>query len=155
MKKVMKIIMVALAAFAMASCDKYDDGRPDKDLRNEFARMYPDAFDVEWDWEGTHWEVSFETGKRPNGIEHEAWYDKTGKWIRTKTEVLLTSVPQQILDFLAADPDYGSAPFADNDVDFIETPDGDYYCFELKLNGVDVEVTVNVNGEVTFVEYDF
>ena len=155
MKRMMIILAVSFAALAMISCEKYEDGRPQKDVRNEFSKMYPDAFDVEWDWEGTYWDVSFRTGSRPNVTEHEAWYGKTGNWIRTKTEIMLSSVPQQIRDFLAADSYYGTAPFADNDAEYIETPSGNFYRFDLRLNGVVVEVDVNVNGEVTFAKYDF
>lgn len=155
MKRLIVLFVAVIATLGFVSCDKYEDGRPDKSVRNEFSKMYPDAFDVEWEWEGTHWDVSFETGTRPNGIEHEAWYDDTGNWIRTKTEMLITAVPQQIKDFLAADPTYGTAPYADNDAEFIETPSGNFYRFDLRVNGVVVEVDVNVNGEVTFAKYDF
>lgn len=155
MKKIMMIMAVAVAALAMISCERYDDGRPVKDVRNEFNRMYPGAFDVEWDWNGTHWEVSFETGARPNGTEHEAWYDRDGSWLGTKIEMLITAVPQQIKDSLAADPTYGTAPYADNDVEYIETPDGNFYRFDLRVNSVVVEVDVKPNGEVTFASYDF
>ena len=155
MKKIMMIMAVAVAALVMISCERYDDGRPQKDVRNEFNRMYPEAFDVEWEWNGTHWDVSFETGSRQNGTEHEAWYDKTGSWLRTKTEIAVSAVPQKIQDFLSADPTYGTAPYADNDAEFIETPSGNFYRFDLRVNGVVVEVDVNVNGEVTFAKYDF
>ena len=70
MKKIM--ILAAVLAATMISCDKYEDGRPSKDVISQFDRMYPEAFDVEWGREGTYWEVSFETGARPNGIEHES-----------------------------------------------------------------------------------
>ena len=73
----------------------------------------------------------------------------------TKTEMLITAVPQQIKDFLSASPDYGTAPYADNDAEFIETPSGNFYRFDLRVNGVVVEVDVNANGEVTFAKYDF
>lgn len=155
MKRLIVLFAVAVAAVGLASCDKYEDGRPDKDVRNEFDKMYPDAFDIEWEWEGTYWDVSFETGSRPNGTEHEAWYDKSGNWLRTTTEMLITDVPQQIKDILAADPTYGTAPYADIDADFIETPSGNFYRFDLRVNGVVVEVDVNVNGEVTLAKYDF
>lgn len=155
MKKIMMIMAVAVAALVMISCERYDDGRPQKDVRNEFNRMYPEAFDVEWEWNGTHWDVSFETGLRQNGTEHEARYDKAGNWLMTKTEMLIAAVPQQIKDFLSASPDYGTAPYADNDAEFIETPSGNFYRFDLRVNGVVVEVDVNANGEVTFAKYDF
>ena len=155
MKKIMMIMAVAVAALVMISCERYDDGRPEKNVRKEFDKMYPGAFDVEWEWNGTHWDVSFETGSRPDGTEHEAWYDGTGNWLGTKTEMLIAAVPQQIKDYLAADPDYATAPYADNDVEYIETPKGNFYRFDLRVNGVVVEVDVNADGEVTFAKYDF
>lgn len=155
MKKIMIVMAVAVAALFTASCDKYDDGKPSKDVRNEFNRMYPDAFDIEWEWEGTYWDVSFETGNRPNGIEHEAWYDPQGNWMRTKTEMLLSAVPQMIKDYLNADAEYGTASYADGDVSYIETPSGNFYRFDLMLLGRKIEVDVNTDGEVTFAQYDF
>ena len=83
MKRIIVIAVIAAALTAISSCDRYDDGRPGKNVRSEFARMYPEAFDVEWEWDGKYWNVSFETGTRPNGIEHEAWYDADGNWIKT------------------------------------------------------------------------
>ena len=117
--------------------------------------MYPDAFDVEWEWDGKYWEVSFETGSRLNGTEHEAWYDDGGDWLRTKTEIPLSAVPQKIINILAGDMTYGTASYADNDADYIETPSGNFYRFDLRLNGVVVEVDVNVNGEVALARQDF
>ena len=73
-------------SFGAISCDKYDDGRPDKSVRNEFSQMYPDARDVEWEAEAGYWKVSFETGKAPDRIDHEAWYAEDGTWVRTVSE---------------------------------------------------------------------
>ena len=155
MKKMIIAAAAFIAAIAFVSCDRYEDGRPSKDVRSEFARMYPDAFDVEWEWDGMNWDVSFETGKRPNGTEKEAWYDADGNWLRTTTDMMLSAVPQNIKDYLAADPVYGTSPIADNEVEFIETPSGNFSRFELSVEGRRVEVDVNVNGKVTFAKYDF
>lgn len=155
MKRLIVLIVAASAALMLISCDRYDDGRPEKNVRSEFSKMYPDAFDVEWEWERTYWEVSFEMGTRPDGTEYEAWYDADGNWLRTKKEVLLSAVPQEVKSALAADPEYGTAPFADDDAEYVETPSGSFYCFDLYVNGVVVEVNVNLNGEVTFAKYDF
>lgn len=151
MKKIM--LLAAVLAAMMISCDKYDDGRPQKDVRNEFNSMYPDAFDVDWEWEGAYWIVSFETGSRPDGIEHEAIYDADGNWIQTKTEISIGNVPQFIRDFLTADPVYGSASLADNEADYIETPSGNFYRFSIRLDGITVEVDVNENGKVSLAAY--
>lgn len=155
MKRFPIIVAAAAALLALASCDRYEEGRPPKDVRAEFERMYPDAFDVEWEWDGSYWEVSFERGKRPDTTEHKAWYDKGGKWVMTSTDVPLSSVPQKIIAYLAADPVYGTAPVIDDDAEFIETPQGDFYRFELSMTGRKVKVDVNINGEVKFAGYDF
>ena len=146
--------MITIAAAVMllvaaGACEKYEDGRPSKDVRTEFARMYPGAWDVEWEPQGGYWKVSFETGTRPNRIEHKAWYDDAGNWIMTETDMLLSSVPQVIKDYLAADEVYGNAAISDNDVEFWQKPEGDFYRFDLRLDGREVEVDVTEDGKVS------
>lgn len=148
------LIIAAVALFAASACEKYDDGRPSKDVRSEFNRMYPDAWDVEWDYEGTCWEVSFETGKRPNGIEHTAWYGTDGTWIRTSTDILLSAVPEDIKNYLATS-EFGSVRLTDNDAEYIETPSGNFYRFDMSAGGEKIEVDVNENGDVSRAGYGF
>lgn len=154
MKRIMMILTVAVTFLTVMSCDKYEDGRPSKDVRKEFERMYPDARDVEWEYQGAYWEVSFETGSRPDVKEHTAWYDKDANWIQTKTEIFLSEVPQAIKDYLAAS-EYGTGQFEDNDAEFYETQSGNFYRFDMRYGGVEMEVDVNENGEVSPAKYGF
>lgn len=147
MKRIMAILAVVSAIAAVSSCDKYDDGRPSKDVRSEFNRMYPDAWDVEWEYNGLYWEVDFETGSRPNGVEHSAWYDKSGNWIQTRTELALDAVPQKIKDYLA-ESEYGKYQLEDFYVDFYQSPSGNFYRFDIRMNGSDAEVDVAEDGKV-------
>lgn len=149
MKRILSLAILMLSMMPFMSCERYEDGRPSEDVRAEFNKMYPDAFDVEWERDGTYWEVSFEVGKRPDGIEKEAWYDKSGKWIRTATDIPLSSVPQNIMKYLAMSPDYGNASIVETEVKYIETPSGNFYRFELLLAGHRIKVDVNVNGVVS------
>lgn len=148
------LIIAAVALFAASACEKYDDGRPSKDVRSEFNRMYPDAWDVEWEYEGTCWEVSFETGKRPNGIDHTALYGTDGTWISTSTDILLSAVPEDIRNYLATS-EFGSALIIDNDEEYIETPSGNFYRFDMSAGGERIEVDVNENGDVSLAGYGF
>lgn len=152
MKKIMMILacVVAMTTFA---CEKYDDGRPSKDVRTEFNNMYPDAKEVEWDYEAGYWVVSFETGKAPNRIDHEAWYGADGLWIKTVTEYPLSMVPQGIKEVLAGS-EYGSLPLEDLEVEYFETPDDKFYRFDLWKDGREVKVDVHENGDVTPAQYD-
>lgn len=140
------IIMAAVAAMAMAaSCDDYDGVRPDNDVLEQFGAMYPGAKDVEWEREGYYWKVSFETAS--DRTDHEAWFDRNGSWLRTETDLLLSSVPQEIKDFLS-DSAYKDAMFEDNDAEFVETPTGNYYRFELLFGGIEINVKVSEDGSV-------
>lgn len=155
MKKIFTILTVIAAVILSVSCEKYEDGKPSKDVRTEFADMYPDAWDVEWERNGSGWIVSFETGKRPNGTEHKAWYDKDGAWIQTVTDVILADVPQSIKDYLQ-ESEYAQAQFEDYDAEYFETQTGDnFYRFDLVMGGRDIEVDVNTNGEVTPARYGY
>lgn len=154
MKKVYIIAAIA-AVIGLASCEKYEDGKPGKHTRDEFSTMYPSAKDVEWDYEQGYWVVSFETGTRPNVKEHEAWYDASGIWVMTKTDVLRTALPQNIMDILAADPVYGKAPFEDYDAEFVETPAGEFYRFDILMDGRKVYVDVSADGTVTLASFPY
>ena len=155
MKRILFASAVFAAMLAFVNCDKYEDGRPDKNIRRDFNAMFPEARDVEWDREGEYWVVSFETGSRPNEVDHEMWFSGAGEWMMTRTEVALSSVPQDIKDFLNADPVYGKASFDDYDAEYIEKPSGNLYRFDLRLDGREVEVDVLEDGTVTAAKYGF
>lgn len=152
MKRWFIVAILCVAVSTAFSCDRYDDGRPSKDVRAEFSRMYPDAYDVEWEWTGNGWEVSFDTGNRAHPDEHEAYYSTDGSWLMTKTEILLTAVPEKIKEFLELDPEYASASFEDNDAEYIETPSGNFYRFDLVSGGKKIHVDVNADGDVNLVK---
>ncbi len=151
MKKIFAILAVAVSLMTIVSCDKFEDGRPSKDVRSEFNRMYPEARDVEWEYDGLYWEVSFETGSRPNVIDHEAWYDMDGNWVRTKSEIPYTAVPQEIIGYFTASQ-YGNARLEDHTVDFIESPTEVCYVFDIYYEGRETGVIVTGEGKVYLAE---
>lgn len=154
MKRILTILAVVAAVFTASSCEKYDDGRPPKDVRDAFDNMYPDAWDIEWDYEVAYWAVHFETGPRPNGIEHEAMYDFSANWLGTKTEIPLSAVPQKIKDYLE-NSQYGDIQYEDYFVDYCETPTGNFYRFEVHLNGGRAEIDVSEDGKVAVAGYGY
>ena len=160
MKAMKRIILLTAAlfavvsSFAMVSCDKYDDGRPSRSVRNEFKYMYPDAKDVEWEAEAGYWVVSFETGTPPSRLDHEAWFESTGSWVRTVTDYPISMVPQDIKNMLSAS-EYGTLPLEDREVEFFETSsNGNFYRFDLRQGGKEIKVDVHTNGAVSPAQYD-
>lgn len=149
MKQVLLALIAVASVVSISSCEKYEDGRPEKGVINEFNDMYPDAHDIDWDRTYDGWEVSFETGRHQNEVDHTAWYDLEGNWIQTVSEILIVNVPEHIRSILAADPVYGSAVFEDDDVDYVQRPDEEFYIFDLYLDGREVDVKVYADGTVT------
>lgn len=137
-------VFIAIVAVAFMSCELYDDGLPPKAARTEFRSMYSGARDVEWDREGTNWEVSYEIDR----VEYESLFDASGKWLMTKKEVSYANVPDVIRTYLSTS-EYGTYRLDDNTVDFYQTPDGNFYRFELDDNGRDLDVDVTESGVVS------
>lgn len=154
MKRLMIIFSALAMLTAMAACEKYEDGIPSKDVRSKFAGMYPEAWDVEWEYQGQVWEVTFETGSRLNGTEHEAWYDMSGNWVRTVTDIFLSAVPQNIREYLLSS-EFGAGQFTDNDAEYYQTPDGDFYRFDIRVDGKEMNVDVTESGKVSQSVYGF
>ena len=153
MKK-MIMILACVVAMTTIACEKYEDGRPSKDVRSEFAKMYPDARDIEWNVEAGYWVVSFETGTPPSRLDHEAWYDADANWIKTVTDYPLSMVPQGIKDIRAAS-EYGNLPLEDREVEFFETSSsGNFYRFDLWQGGREIKIDVHTNGSVAPAQYD-
>ena len=154
MKRIILTVILAVSAMTLFSCEKYEDGKPVKSVREAFAEMYPDARDVEWDMELTGWKVSFETGTPPDIKESEAWYDRDGNWLRTETDLLASALPQVVKDALAAS-EYASAVLDAGDVEFVETPDGNFYQLEVILKGLEVKLKVSEDGKISLSGLDF
>ena len=153
MKKLALLMVIAASVFAVISCDEYEDGKPSSSVLDRFENMYPGAWDVEWEREGIYWEVSFDTGSYPNQTEHTAWFKSDGTWVRTETDIHVSAVPDAIKGFLQ-NSEYASALLEDNEVDYIQTPDGNYYQFELIYNGARVKVNVTEDGKISLAGLD-
>lgn len=55
---------------------------PGQPLLKSFSQRFPEATNIEWSKEKDgHFEVIF----RVNGIEQIAWFEKSGKWMKTET----------------------------------------------------------------------
>ncbi len=62
---------------------------------NDFQQAYPKATDVEWEMDGAHYKVEFEVGLP--GIDHEIWYDQSGKVLRHEEEISKGDLPKAVL----------------------------------------------------------
>lgn len=159
MKRNLFIAALAAMLLSLVSCENMDYGMtsdpakrkvtPEKQVTKSFDETYPDARDIEWEYEHGCWVVSFETGRGADEVEYEIWYDTDGNWLMTKREYHISAVPQEIKDALAADPEYGSARMEDNEVEYYQTPSENFYRFDVIHNGREKEIDVTDGGVVT------
>ena len=78
----------------------------------------------------------------------------SGSWVRTVTDVFLSSVPQNIRDYLLSS-EFGSGQFTDNDAEYYQTPDGNFYRFDIRVDGKEMDVDVTESGKVSKSVYGF
>lgn len=79
---------------------RIDPNTPGHPLLKSFNQLFPEATNVEWSKEKDgHFEVIF----RVNGIEQIAWFEKSGKWLKTETnykiDMLNASIREKLETF--------------------------------------------------------
>lgn len=109
---------------------------------NNFQLKYPKASDVEWERAGEAYKVEFETGA--NRLDHDIWYDKTGKIIRHKEELLQGDLPEAILSTINKDfPGYHM-----DDVHRVTESGSTKYLLDLESGADEWEVVFDTKGNV-------
>jgi len=66
---------------------------PGQDLLKSFQHTFPNATNIEWSEEK---DGIFEVIFRVNGIEQIAWFEKSGKWLKTETNFKLEMLNPEI-----------------------------------------------------------
>lgn len=94
MKTKLSILALAVCGMlAFTSCDDDDNNyTPDQTITKAFDTKYPNAGRVEWETKNGYEVADF----RFEGNETEAWFDNTGKWLMTKTEINYGQLPEPV-----------------------------------------------------------
>lgn len=111
------------------------------------ARHYPSARIVEVDIEGGLTEIEIIDGRTPR----ELLFSASGQWMLTKTELRRHDVPQAVE---AARMASEYADYYIDDIDFYETPEGNYYRYDLESRWGDVKVDITPEGVLTLAGND-
>ena len=105
-----------------------------------FKDKYPEATYAEWERVGTKYKAEF----RHEGHSAEAWFEKNAEWIRTEFDFHGT-LPQAVQQLIATQ----YARYEIDSVEWVETPTGNYYQFELERDGrLDRTLKVREDGTV-------
>jgi len=76
---------------------RFNPNTPGQPLLKSFNQLFPGATNVEWSKEKDgHFEVIF----RVNGIEQIAWFEKSGKWLKTETNYKIEMLNAEVREKL-------------------------------------------------------
>ncbi len=143
MKLKLYLLGLILAGFMLQSCDDDDDDRwitPPNAVQAAFQAKYPGVTVYDWEFEYGLYKAEY----RSDGKNYESWFEADGTWVRTESDYY-SPLPQPVQDYLTANyPDYRT-----EDVDWVETPTGNYFLIELeRYGGADVYLRITEDGTV-------
>ncbi len=81
-----------------------------------------------------------------NGTYREVYFDNTGTWLQTTTDIPLNSVPATVMNALSTSQ---YADYEIDDVEILEIAEGSFYLFELEKNDTEIDVKISPEGEVS------
>lgn len=109
---------------------------------NIFHTAFPKATDVEWEMDGMHYNVEFETGWN---VDHEIWYTATGEMVRHKEDIPVSELPTAVRQRIDTD-------FSGYSIDDLERiTEGSNTSFKMELNSLmkqDWDVVIGADGTV-------
>lgn len=120
----------------------YIPSRPATGIEEYIRTNYPGARITEIDYEHGMTEVEIIDSRMPR----ELLFDGSGAWVYTKTEVRRSDVPQTVMQALE---NSGYASYRIDDIDHYETPDKEFYRFDLESALGDVKVDIALDGTLT------
>lgn len=140
-------LVAAVCATSLQSCDKdddYDIRQAPRELVEAFNAKFPgvDGQCVEWEWNGRM--NAYEADFWQDRYEKSAWFSKSYEWLMTETDYNppFSEVPQAVIDAAETqNPDYRI-----EDIDYIETPQENYYNVEMERNDRDIYVDIYADG---------
>ncbi len=160
MKRTLFLTIIA-AALAVVGCQKDDpvNGPPTSTNYNDSAvktltAMYPDATNISWSINGSYYVADFSCPiTRAGGTtDCTAWFDYSGKWYMTETDITFADLPEAVqAAFLASE----YASWTIDDVDMLErTGVETIYVIEVEgiENGVKVEYDLYYTEDGTLVK---
>ncbi|TXD81798.1 hypothetical protein ESY86_16480 [Subsaximicrobium wynnwilliamsii] len=141
MMRSLKLATLAIFATAAMSAQDLKMDEVPSNLADTFKKEYPQATDVEWEMDMANYKVEFDV----NRMEHELWYSKEGKVMKSEMELTETDLPAAIASVL-------KSKYADYKVDSVEvTEENGAKTYEVDLEkgwNEELDLVFSANGEV-------
>lgn len=134
-------LFFGLALFGFCSCDNDDSVTPDPQARQAFESKYPNATQVEWEKKNNYLIAEF----IDNQLDGKAWFDATGRWYMTETELTHTSQLPEDVQKALANSEY--AQWYIDDIDRLERNETEtIYVIEVKKDKQEYDLYYSADG---------
>lgn len=134
-------LSMAFAAVTLLSCnDDSDSATVSPQVESAFSEKYPSATRVSWENEGMYQVADFVY----NNVENSAWFDASGIWYMTESDIPFSALPQAVQDAFGKS-EYGT--WTVDDVDMLERKGVEViYVIEAEQKNKDVDLLYNAEG---------
>lgn len=105
------------------------------------ARKYPGAQIMEYDYDDGLLEVEIWHDNR----EKDVYFNGRNEWVYTEWDIRRSELPKAVADAIASSQ---WATFAIDDLEYIQTPGGEYYLVELERGKQEVELRITAEGVI-------
>ncbi|SIS85727.1 Putative beta-lactamase-inhibitor-like, PepSY-like [Zobellia uliginosa] len=136
------LFLAALGTLSFSQAQDLPKSQVPSVILNRFNSQFPKATDVEWEMDGTLYNVEFEIGWNR---DHDVWYDAEGKMVKQKEEIASKELPQAVHKTIETDFE----GYSTDDVERI-TDEGKIF-YKMELNSLlkqDWEVVFDANGNI-------
>lgn len=142
MKNCLFTLLLLAVPLTFVSCSDDDDDNKfnfvTEAVHNAFQNLYPQVQPYDWEIEGAYIKAEF----YKDNLHSEAYFTPEGAWVRTETDFRGT-LPEPVTAYLTTN----YSDYTVDEVDWVETPNGNYYEVELEKPGTpDVRVNVKEDG---------
>ncbi len=145
------IVFLCMALGVLPACssdnDPLDDGgnTPEQAVLTAFSAKYSGATDVTWKAKGDYWEADFDLGN----VDYDAWFGKSGVWLREEYEMNYSDVPQPVKAYIEGSINYPPASWTpDQSVEVVKSLNAPvWYGIELENAGNEVRVWADASGD--------
>ncbi len=141
MKLKLYLLMIALSAWSLQSCDSDDDESISVpiELQNAFSSKYPNAGNVKWETKSGYYVADFH-----NGYETSAWFMPDGSWCMTETDIPYTKLPEAVKN------SFEKSEYKDwkkDDIDMLERQGmGTMYVIEVERQDQEIDLYYSEDG---------
>ncbi|MDH6305085.1 putative membrane protein YkoI [Parabacteroides sp. PF5-5] len=127
---------------AFTSCNDDDNYTPEDVVVNAFKSKYPQATKVEWETKAGYKVADFHFNKN----ELEAWFEPTGEWVMTETDITYNELPQAVQNSFKAS---SYADWKVDDVDKLERHNTEtVYIIEVEQGKQEVDLYYTEDGSL-------